>query len=173
MPVRVRPWAPLLVVSRAPAAPQRYVTRESTQLPAGVTVISIHPMYSAVQVGVATLLGGPLGGAWLMALNYRRLDARRGARVALALGGLATAAVLAIGLDASYPTMRLLVMLLGIVGAGLAELVQGADYVRHVVLGGRRGSSWRAVAVGTACLPIHLVPIVGAAVVQASRARTC
>ena len=55
-------------------------------LPADVTVISLHPMYSAVQVATATVLGGPFGGAWLIALNYKRLDAPRKARTALALG---------------------------------------------------------------------------------------
>lgn len=133
-----------------------------SELPVDVTVISIHPMYSAAQVAVATVLGGPLGGAWLIALNYKRLDAPRKARTAIILGLIAMAAVSAIALVASYGVMRLLVMIPGIVVAGLAGLLQGPGYTRHVAVGGKRGSSWRAVGAGAVCLPIHLVPIVGA-----------
>jgi hypothetical protein len=138
-------------------------------LPADVTVISLHPMYSAVQVAAATVLGGAFGGAWLIALNYKRLDAPRKARTTVALGVLAMAAVLVVGLVASYGMVRLFVMLPGIVVAGLAELLQGAAYVRHVTVGGRRGSSWRATGVGVACLPIHLMPLV-TAVIHSSQA---
>lgn len=132
----------------------------SSELPADVTVISIYPMYSAPQVAVATVLGGPLGGAWLMALNYKRLGAPRRARAAIMLGLVAMAAVVVIGLVASYGAMRLLVMIPGIVVAGLTELLQGASYFRHVSVGGRRGSNWRVAGVGAVCLPIHLVPII-------------
>lgn len=133
-------------------------------LPANVTVISIRPMYSAAQVGAATVLGGPLGGAWLIALNYRRLDAPRKAGTAIVLGVLAMAAVIALGLVASYGVIRLLVMLPGIMVAGLAELLQGPRYVRHVAIGGTRGSNWSAAGVGLVCLPLHLVPIAGAVI---------
>lgn len=139
-----------------------------SELPADVTVISIHPMYSGPQVAVATVLGGPLGGAWLMALNYKRLGAPRKAHAAIVLGLIAMAVVIAIGLVASYGVMRLLVMIPGIVVAGLTELLQGARYFRHVSVRGRRGSNWRVLGVGVVCLPIHLVPIVGAAIIHAS-----
>jgi hypothetical protein len=131
-----------------------------SELSADVTVISIYPMYSGPQVAVATVIGGPLGGAWLMALNYKRLGAPRRARAAIVFGLIAMAAVVAIGLVASYGSMRLLVMIPSIVVAGLTELLQGARYFRHVSVGGRRGSNWRVAGVGVACLPIHLVPIV-------------
>lgn len=127
-------------------------------------MLSLCPVYSATQVGVATALGGPLGGAWLVALNYKRLDAAEKARTAIVLGVLAMAVVNALVLLASYSMLRLVVMVPGIVMAGLAELLRGDGYTRHVVLGGTRGSNWRAVGVGVACLPIHFMPIVGAAI---------
>jgi hypothetical protein len=138
----------------------------SSELPASVTVISLCPMYSASQVAAATVLGGPLGGAWLIALNYKRLDAPRKADTAIVLGLIAMAAVIAIASMAPYGVMRLLVILPSILTAGLAELLQGAGYVRHVVAGGRRGSSWRAAGIGVMCLPSHLLPIIGAAMIH-------
>lgn len=68
-----------------------------SELPAGVTVISIHPMYSPGQVALATFLGGPLGGGWLMAVNYKRLGEPAKMRAAIGLSVLAMAAQVAIG----------------------------------------------------------------------------
>ncbi|HET9621152.1 MAG TPA: hypothetical protein VFP84_07290 [Kofleriaceae bacterium] len=54
-------------------------SRDRTSLPTS-------PLYSVLQIVIATLLGGPLCTAWLMAVNYRRLGAPRKANVALAIG---------------------------------------------------------------------------------------
>jgi hypothetical protein len=141
-------------------------TPPSYELPPDVTVLSIHSMYSAPQVAMATVLGGPLAGAWLIALNFKRLNAPRKADAAIMVGLIAVAMIAAIGLVAPYRVMRLLVMLFGIVMAGLAELLQGAGYDRHVAVGGRHGVSLRAIGVGVVCFPIHLISVLGATTVH-------
>ena len=102
----------------------------------------------------------------MIALNYKRLNAPRKARAAIVLGLIAMAAVAAAGLLTPYRVMRLLVMLLGIVLAGLAELLQGADYDRHAAVGGGRAPTLLAAGVGMVCFPVHLVAIVGAPAVH-------
>jgi hypothetical protein len=131
-----------------------------------VTVVSIRQLYSPGEVALATVFGGPLGGAWLLARNYRRLDARRKAYAALAIGALAMAAVVAIGLLIPPTGVVFLLLFPPIVAIALAERLQGADHVRHAVIGGRTRSSWRALGVGVALIPIYLAPILGGAIVH-------
>jgi hypothetical protein len=138
----------------------------SSVLPAGVTVVSIRQLYSPGEVALATVFGGPLGGAWLLARNYQRLDARRKARAALAIGALAMAAVVAIGFLIPPTAVVLILLFPPIVAIALAERLQGADYVRRAVVGGRTRSSWRALGVGVALIPIYLAPILGGAIVH-------
>jgi hypothetical protein len=77
-------------------------------LPANVTVISIQPIYGPDQVCFATYFGGPVGGGWLMALNYKRLGEPAKAHLATGLSVLAMAALVAIGLAIpSHPTLLL------------------------------------------------------------------
>jgi hypothetical protein len=122
-------------------------------LPANVTVISIHPMYGADQICFATFLGGPLGGGWLMALNYKRLGEPAKAQLATALSVLAMAALVAIGLAIPHqPTLLLLWFLPTFAMCGLAQSLQGAAYDRHVAAGGSRGSTWRVAGLGVVSL---------------------
>lgn len=138
----------------------------SSVLPPGVTVVSIRPLYSPGEIALATVFGGPLGGAWLLARNYRRLDARRKARAALAIGALAMGAVVAIGWLVPPAAVVFVLLFPPIVAIALAERLQGADHVRHAPVGGRTGSSWRALGVGVVLIPIYLAPIFGGALVH-------
>lgn len=135
-------------------------------LPANVTVISIHPMYSAGQVWLATFLGGPVGGGWLMALNYKRLGEPGKARMTVALSVLAMAALIAIGFVTPDRSMSWLAIVPIIVMRALAKSLQGAAYDRHVAAGGSRGSSWRAAGIGVASLAICFGAIVGGVAVH-------
>jgi len=110
-------------------------------------------MYGADQVCFATFLGGPVGGGWLMALNYQRLGEPAKAHLATGLSVLATAALIAIGLAIpSLPTLLLLWFVPTFVTWGLAQSLQGAAYNRHVAAGGSRGSTWRVAGLGVASL---------------------
>jgi hypothetical protein len=136
-------------------------------LPANVTVISIHPMYSAGQVGLATFLGGPVGGGWLMALNYKRLGEPGKARMTIGLSVLAMAVLAAIGLVTPGRSMSWLAIVAIVAMRRLAKSLQGAAYDRHVAAGGSRGSSWRAAGLGVASLAICFGAITGVAAIHA------
>jgi hypothetical protein len=127
-------------------------------------VISIHPMYSAGQVRLATVLGGPLGGGWLMALNYKRLGQPGKARASVGLSVLAMVALIAIGFATPGRSMSWLAIVPIFVMGSLAKSLQGAAYDRHVQAGGSRGSSWRAAGIGLASLAICFGMIIGPAV---------
>lgn len=124
-------------------------------------------MYSAGQVGLATFLGGPIGGGWLMALNYKRLGEPGKARAAVGLSVLAMAVLVAIGFATPGQRMSWLPIVLFIAMRGLAKSLQGAAYDRHVALGGSRGSSWRAAGIGLASVAICFGVIVGVAAIHA------
>jgi hypothetical protein len=135
-------------------------------LPAGVTVISIHPIYSPGRITLATLIGGPLGGSWLMALNYKRFAEPRNARMAIALGALGTAAAIALWLTIGGGA-ALWLWIAPVIAVGmLAPLLQGIAYDRHIAVGGRRGSSWRAAGVGAVSLAVYLAVILGSMAIQ-------
>jgi hypothetical protein len=135
-------------------------------LPAGVTVISIHPMYSPRQVALATFLGGPLGGGWLMAVNYKRLGEPAKMRRAIVLSVLAMAAVIAIGFVLGNGAAWVLALLPVFAMREVASALQGAAYLRHVEAGGSRGSSWRAAGLGGVSLVIYLGVIFGIVALQ-------
>jgi hypothetical protein len=133
-------------------------------LPAGVTVIPMYPMYSPGEITAATFFGGPIGGAWLLAINYRRLGEPRKARATIAIGVLALAALGGLGLLIESHTSSL--GLASVVAMSvLARSLQSAAYERHIALGGPRASVWRAIGIGVAGLALSFAVIVGAALV--------
>jgi diaminopimelate epimerase len=136
-------------------------------LPPGVTVISIHPMYSPGQITAATFLGGPPGGGWLLALNYKRLGEPGKARAAVVITVLAMAALVTIGLITPGRSMSWMGIVPVVVMYSLAKALQGDAYQRHVRVGGSIGSNWRTVGVGLASLAICVATIFGGAMVYA------
>jgi len=120
----------------------------------------IDGLYSPRQILLASVLGGPLAGAVLMALNYRRLGRRAVACQAVLLGGTALVALLALGF-----VLRASATGTGLgVGAAcgtsyIAERVQGTAYKEHIKRGGRRASSWRAAGVGLCSMAIVVAGI--------------
>jgi hypothetical protein len=129
-------------------------------------VISIHPMYSMAQIILATLIGGPLGGGWLMALNYKRLGEPGKARIAFVLGVLAMAGLIAIGFAAGRDATGPLIVAPVIAVWMLAMHLQADAYKRHVAVEGRRASSWRAAGLGVVSLVIYAAAFAGAIVVH-------
>jgi hypothetical protein len=138
-------------------------------LPPGVTVISIHPMYSPWQVAGATFFGSPLGGGWLIALNYKRLAQPKKAGMAIVLSVLATVAMIALEhADARMEGPLLMFPFAGM--ALLARYLQGAAYDRHVAVGGSRGSTWRAAGLALVSLVIYFTASIAPAVIVRTRA---
>lgn len=136
-----------------------------------MTVISILPMYSPGQVTLAAFLGGPLGGGWLLALNYRRLAEPGKARAAIALSVLALAALGTVAFLLPEGAASPLAIVPVVTMLWVARQLQGRAYERHVAVGGSAGSSWRAAGVGLVGAVITLAAFVaigiGAAMLSA------
>jgi hypothetical protein len=139
----------------APAAAQ------ASGLPAGVTVMSIRPIYSPGQVAAATFLGSPLAGGWLLALNYQRFGEPRKARVAFGLCVAGTAALLALAYVIPGKAASALGVFPVFAMYGLANAVQGPAFASHVAHQGRRGSVWRVLGVSLASLAIVFALLLG------------
>src|SRR5262245_40536180 len=91
-------------MSEDPAVPTAIVRGDAPRFdnprepgaPAGAVVVPIHELYTPRQVVIASFLGGPLGGCWLLARNVRRQGEPRTAQITLAVGAVFTAALVAI-----------------------------------------------------------------------------
>ncbi len=134
----------------------------SGPLPEGVTVIPTYPMYSSGQVALATFLGGPVGGSWLIAQNFKRMR-QPGHAMTLILGIVGTALLLAAAVALpAFPRWTSLA-LVGLMSA-IARGTQGDAYRRHLELGGPRASSWTAAGVGLISLVVLAAVLIGGAV---------
>jgi hypothetical protein len=113
------------------------------------TTITRSPLYSIAGIGVATFIGTPLAGAWLLAHNLQLLG--KADRVALVWGLsvvlLLVTLVLAFVLPESVPAMpfaiaQLMAMIM------LAKNLVEADLKQHAEAGGAVLSNWRAAGIG-------------------------
>ena len=109
-----------------------------------------YALFDANAVAAATLLGTPLAGASLMALNYRHLGQGMKAVTTLLIGLVITSLAILVGWnlphDATAPLG--LGLLIGI--RKMAEITQGSAVKEQVRDGGRLGSKWIAFLVGGA-----------------------
>src|SRR5258706_604868 len=133
----------------------------SSSLPAGVTVMTIRPMYSPGQIRGVTFLGGPLAGGWLLALNYQRLRLTSQARLSVGVSLLATAILIAIGSAVPARSMSFLTIASVIAMSSVAKALQGDIFQRHVALQGRVASHWRVIGIGLASLAIAMGAVFG------------
>ena len=107
------------------------------------------PLYSIAGIGVATFIGTPLAGAWLLAHNLQLLgQAHRVAMVwGISVALLLVTLVLAVVLPDEVPALpfaiaQLMVMIM------LAKNLQEADLKQHADVGGAFLSNWRAAGIG-------------------------
>ncbi|MEO7033178.1 MAG: hypothetical protein ABI548_04935 [Polyangiaceae bacterium] len=119
------------------------------------------PLYSPGQVALATFLGSPIAGCWLLAANYAVLGERDARRRTLVYGAIATVVVLAIAfvLPEHVPN----VVLPAAYTATLREIAnrrQGKLFNAHIQRGGRKHSNWRVAGIGLAWLAAVLVAVV-------------
>lgn len=114
--------------------------------------------YSSGQITVATFLGTPIAGAWLMAQNYKAMGRESFARQALIFGVVATLIVfvLAAVLPDSTPNVLLPVVYTVIVQA-IARAKQGPQFQAHIADGGLRHSNWRVVGIGLLFMVVVLL----------------
>ena len=99
-------------------------------------------------VGLATCPGTPLGGAVLMARNYRRLENSAAAVWILLMGAAGSGLVLWIAIDTKLLVFKFVPLALILGMMALAKALQGGAVERHVDGGGRLESKWTAAGVG-------------------------
>jgi hypothetical protein len=125
--------------------------------------VPAYRLFDATSVLIAAILGSPVAGVALMALNYRRLGEGKKGLAAFLVGVLAT--VLA-GVVGSYvPSSGSIAIGIGIAVAtkGAAQYFQGATVAAHEARGGQLASRWAATGVGLAFLAVFAgIIIVGA-----------
>ena len=122
--------------------------------------IPSYTLFDSTSVAIATLLGSPIAGTGLMALNYQRLGKKNAAITALAIGIAATGVAIAFGNHVpTYATTGIAVGLL-VTTMNLARSLQGATVKQHVLRGGQLGSRWAAAGLGL----VLLVVILGGAI---------
>lgn len=120
-----------------------------------------YKLYDRSSIVIATVLGSPLAGGWLMALNYRRLGDRSTFRTCLILSFLGTAGLMALGflLPERIPSAPFAIA--GIFAmAGIAKL-QAPQLDQHRVRGGQLASRWKAAGVGLLFLVLISLIAVG------------
>jgi len=109
-----------------------------------------YALFDSNSVAAATLLGTPVAGASLMALNYKRLG--QGAKAAgILMAGIAVSAVvilLAWNLPRTACSIIAFALLIGI--RRIAQALQGPAVKQQVERGGRLGSRWAAFGIGAA-----------------------
>lgn len=105
-------------------------------------------LFDPNSVGLATLIGGPVAGSFLMALNYRRLGMMGKAFAALAIGTIVTGLAILVGWNLPATVRFPLALALLFATKWMAQSLQGATVKYHVEHGGRLGSRWTAFASG-------------------------
>jgi hypothetical protein len=113
---------------------------------AGTTATAL---YSPRQVGVASFLGSPLAGAWVLSLNFRGLGDQKEAHSTLLRGIAATIVVFGV---ASFLPLTASTVLWPVIYSAMIEVyakkVFGLRFEAHVASGGRRGSWWLVIGIG-------------------------
>jgi formylglycine-generating enzyme required for sulfatase activity len=116
-----------------------------------------YSLYDRDAIAVATFFGGPLAGAILMALNYRRLGSKSAAPIAIAIGVSATGLLLVIGFNlpaGGLTALSALPLVLPFAARAIAKACQGIAVAEHVSRGGPIASRWPAFGVGIAVLAL-------------------
>ncbi len=108
----------------------------------------------------AAILGGPLGGAFLIALNYRRMSRPRSAVWAVVWGIIVLGIAMALGRFVPESWAFGASFLLAFAMKTVAQSLQGRLVSAHLERGGRSGSGWTALAVGLAGLVVSGIPLV-------------
>ena len=131
--------------------------------PATSVAVPGYRLFDTNSVFIAAILGSPLAGVTLMALNYRRLGERSKGTAAFFIGVVAT--VLACVLGYFLPSSGSLAIGITIAAGtkGAAQYWQGAALAQHEARGGQLSSKWAATGVGLAFLAVFsAIILVGA-----------
>lgn len=120
--------------------------------------LSDDAIFDPIAIVMAAILGGPIAGSTLVALNFKRLHVPGPAAMITLAGGLVATVILVL-----LPTSRGMSLGLAAVAAGvLAALVdrfQGSMIAMHRGRGGRIASRWTAVGIALIFMVVQVVVI--------------
>ncbi len=111
-------------------------------------------LFDSNSVGLATLIGGPVAGSLLMAINYRRLGFMGKAIAALVIGAIVTGLAIMIGWNIPTSVTFPLALALLFATKWLAQSLQGPTVKYHLEQGGSLASRWTAFASGLGCMAV-------------------
>jgi hypothetical protein len=107
-----------------------------------------YTLFNDSAVGLATILGTPVAGSALMALNYRRMGQTRKAAEVLVVGIAVTGLLILLGWNLPHSVTSPIALLALFVMARSARSLQGKTVMEHIQQGGRLGSKWMAFGLG-------------------------
>jgi hypothetical protein len=113
------------------------------------TVAATGPLYSPGAVMIATLLGSPVAGAAILAINYKRLGKKRQSRLTILTGVAGTTGLIVLGflLPEGIPSSGIAIG--GVLAMRqLARGLQGSAIRKHTDRGGTMASNWKAAGIG-------------------------
>ncbi|WP_259756912.1 hypothetical protein [Pseudomonas sp. GCEP-101] len=120
------------------------------------------PLYRLIAVGIATLIGTPIAGAWVISRNLERLRLEANSSKAWALGIGLFVAVTAANFFITSELLFILLVVAQVVGMyAYARLTIGKELERHLIDGGQFEATWLAAGAGL----VFRVTIVGAMLV--------
>jgi hypothetical protein len=129
------------------------VPLEGAAVTPGVTVPT-YELFDANAVFLAALLGSPVAGGILMAINYKRLG-KGGAAVGAIVMGIGVTAIAALAGYFTPGTYAAGISVAFVVAMkGLAQAMQGKAVEHHEQLGGELASRWAAAGVGLVMLAV-------------------
>jgi membrane protein YqaA with SNARE-associated domain len=111
-------------------------------------------LFDANSVLIAAILGSPVAGATLMAINYRRMGKAQKAILAVAVAIVATVAGSLLGYFVPAFATTVVAITLALATKGAAQHWQGRVVADHFVRGGGLSSKWAAAGVGVAFLAV-------------------
>ena len=115
-----------------------------------------YELFNFHSVALATILGTPMAGCILMAVNYRRLGKGGQAAATIGIGLLVTAAAMGIGYVMPQGVAGLLALALLFGTRAVAKSLQGFEVEEHVRQGGKLGSKWAAAGIGLGLLALFV-----------------
>jgi hypothetical protein len=120
--------------------------------------LSDDAIFDPIAIVIAAILGGPIAGTTLVALNFRRFQVPGPAAMIALAGGLVATAILVL-----LPTSR--AMSLGLAAAAaaiiaaLVDRFQGSMITLHRERGGRMASRWAAAGIALILMVVQLAVI--------------
>jgi hypothetical protein len=128
-------------------------------------------LFDPTSVLIAAILGSPVAGVALMALNYRRLGEAKKGLATFIIGVVATVLASLLGYFLPSSGSVAVGIALALSTKGAAQYFQGAALGQHEVRGGQFTSRWAATGIGLAFLAIFCLIIFAGALTLGSEHR--